>query len=541
MRILQCVSVLLTLVALGAAPGAAQEQHDHGAPAGRLGTVHLATSCNAAVAKDFDRAVAMLHSFWFSAAIDTFNAVLKTDPACTMAHWGIAMSWWGNPFGGFRSPQALQNGQAAIEKAKAAPAKTERERAYLAAVETLYHDFATVDQRTRTLAYEKAMEQLAAKYQEDPEARIFYALALDQTALPTDKTYANQLKAAAILEKEFARQPEHPGITHYIIHSFDVPALAPRALSAARRYAKIAPAVPHALHMPSHTFTRVGSWQESIDANIESAASARKDGAASEELHALDYQVYAYLQTAQDAAARKRMDEISSIGDRIQVSAPGAAAPAPAGFFALAAIPARYALERNAWAEAARLTPRESPFPWTEAITYFARAIGKARTKDAAGAQTDVEKLVTLRDGLRKAKDAYWSEQVEIQRLAAAAWVALAQGRTDEALKLAQEAADAEDATEKSAITPGPIQPARELLGDMLLELGRPADALKEFETSMKKEPNRFRALYGAARAAEATGDRQKARDYSRTLIEICKRADKPGRRELQEISKFRD
>ena len=541
MRILHCVSILLTLVTFGAAPGTAQEQHDHGAPSGRLGTVHFTTSCNPAAAKDFDRGVAMLHSFWFSAAIDTFNAVLKADPTCTMAHWGIAMSWWGNPFGGFRSPQALQNGTAAIEKAKTAAAKTERERAYLAAVETLYRDFATVDQRTRTLGYEKAMEQLAAKYPDDAEARIFYALALDQTALPSDKTYANQLKAAAILEKEFARQPEHPGITHYIIHSFDVPALAPRALSAARRYAKIAPAVPHALHMPSHTFTRVGSWQESIDANIESAASARKDGAASEELHALDYQVYAYLQTAQDAAARKQMDEISSIGDRIQVTAPGAAAPAPAGFFALAAIPARYAFERNAWVEAARLTPRESPFPWTEAMTYFARAIGKARTKDAAAAQADVEKLATLRDGLRKAKDAYWSEQVEIQRLAAAAWVALAQGRTDEALKLARDAADLEDATEKSAITPGPIKPARELLGDMLLELGRPADALKEFETAMKKEPNRFRALYGAARAAEATGDRRKARDYSRTLVEICKRADKPGRAELEAITKLGD
>jgi hypothetical protein len=531
--------ILLTLGMFAAGEVvAAQEQHEH-APTGRLGTVHFVTSCGTAVSKDFDRGIAMLHSFWFSAAIEAFNGVLKADPACTMAHWGIAMSWWGNPFGGFRSPQALQNGQAAIEKAKAAAAKTERERAYLAAVEALYHDFATVDQRSRTLAYEKAMEQLAAKYPDDPEARIFYALSLDQTALPTDKTYANQLKAAAILEKEFARQPEHPGITHYIIHSFDVPVLAPRALSAARRYAKLAPAVPHALHMPSHTFTRVGSWQESIDTNIASAIAARKDGAASEELHALDYQVYAYLQTAQDAAARKSMDEISSIGDRIQVNAPGAAAPAPAGFFALAAIPARYALERDAWAEAARLTPRESPFPWTEAITYFARAIGAARTKDTAAAQADVEKLATLRDGLRKAKDAYWSEQVEIQRQAAAAWVALAQGRTDEALTLAREAADIEDATEKSAVTPGPIKPARELLGDMLLELRRPADALREFETAMKKEPNRFRTLYGAARAAEATGDRRKARDYSRALMEICQRADKPGRTELQQMRKI--
>ena len=530
--------ILFTVITVAAVQGAAtQEQHDHGASSGQLGTVHFATSCNTTVTKDFDRAVALLHSFWFSAAIETFDAVLKTDPTCAMAQWGIAMSWWGNPFGGFRSPQALQNGQAAIEKAKGTAAKTERERAYLAAVETLFHDFATVDQRTRTLAYEKAMEQVAAKYPDDAEARIFYALALDQTALATDKTYANQLKAASILEKEFGRQPEHPGITHYIIHSYDTPALAQRGLTAARRYAKIAPAVPHALHMPSHTFTRVGAWRESIDANRASAEAARKDKAgATEELHALDYQVYAYLQTAQDAQAKKSMDQIAPIGDRIQVNAPGAAAPAPAGFYALAAIPARYALERNAWAEAARLTPRQSPYPYTEAITYFARAIGAARTKDAAAAQADVEKLATLRDGLLKAKDAYWSEQVEIQRQVAASWVAFAQGRTDEALKLAREASDREDATEKSAVTPGPIKPARELLGDMLLELGRPADALKEFETSMKKEPNRFRALHGAIRAAEATGDRRKARDYARSLLEICKPADTPGRAELEAI-----
>jgi tetratricopeptide (TPR) repeat protein len=532
--------IALILLSFRGVPAfALQEQHEHGAPSGRLGTVHFATSCSPAVTKDFDRGVALLHSFWFSAAIEAFNGVLKTDPTCAMAYWGIAMSWWGNPFGGFRSAQALQAGQAALEKAKATGAKTERERAYLAAVETLYRDNATVDQRTRTLAYEKAMEQLAAKHPDDVEARIFYALSLDQTALPTDKTYANQLKAAAILEKEFARQPDHPGLAHYIIHSFDVPPLAPRALTAARRYAKIAPAAPHALHMPSHTFTRVGSWQESIDTNIASAAAARKDGAASEELHALDYQVYAYLQTGQDAAARKTLDGISSIGQRIQVNAAGAAAPAPAGFFARAAIPARYALERNAWAEAAKLSPRDSPFPWTEAITHFARAIGAARTGDVAAAQADVDKLASLADGLRKAKDEYWSEQVEIQRQAAAAWVRFAEGRRDEALTLAREAADREDATEKSAVTPGPIKPARELLGDMLMELGRPADALKEFETAMKKEPNRFRALYGAILAAQTTGNRQKARDYARSLIEICQRADRPGRQELEAIRKI--
>jgi hypothetical protein len=293
--------------------------------------------------------------------------------------------------------------------------------------------------------------------------------------------------------------------------------------------------------MPSHTFTRVGAWQESIDANLASAAAARKDNAASEELHALDYQAYAYLQTGQDAAARKTLDELASISPRIQINAPGGAAPAPAAFYALAAIPARYALERNAWAEAARLTARESPFPWTDAITYFARAMGAARTKDIASATADIAKLSALRDGLKKANDAYWTEQVEIQRLAASAWVALAQGNTDEALMLAREAADREDATEKSAITPGPIKPARELLGDMLLELRRPGDALKEFESSMTKEPNRFRALYGATQAAGAAGDRQKARTYSLRLIKICERADKPGRTELQAIKKFGD
>jgi hypothetical protein len=516
-------------------PAFAQDQHDHGSPTGRLGTVHFATSCNPAVTREFDRGVALLHSFWFSAAIDAFNGVIKNDPGCAMAHWGIAMSWWGNPFGGFRSPQAIQAGLAAVEKGKAAGAKTERERAYLAAVETLFRNASSVDQRTRTLSYEKAMEQLAATYADDTEARIFYALSLDQTALPTDKTYTNQLKAAAILEKEFARQPQHPGLAHYIIHSFDAPALAPRALDAARSYAKIAPAAPHALHMPSHTFTRVGYWQESIDTNRASAEAARKDNAPSEELHALDYQVYAYLQTAQDAAARKSLEASAALGPKIQMNAPGAAAPPPAGFYALAAIPARYALERAAWQEAAALVPRETPFPWADAVTYFARALGAARSGNPAAAISDAEKLASLRDALQKAKDAYWTEQVDIQHRVASAWIALAQQRQDEAIAMLRDAADREDATEKSAVTPGPIKPARELLGEMLLDLKRPADALKEFEAVMKKEPNRFRATYGAARAAQAVGDRQKSRGYFDGLIKICQRADKPGRSELNE------
>ena len=532
--------VALSCALVGASRfAAAQHQHDMaGASPGRLGTVHFATSCSPDVEKEFDRGVALLHSFWFSAAIEVFSGVPQKDPGCAMAHWGIAMSWWGNPFGGFRTPKAIEEGRAAVAKAKAAGAKTERERDYIAAVEILFKDAGTVDQRSRTLAYEKAMEQLAAKYPDDPEARIFYALSLDQTALPTDKTYANLLKAAAILEKEFPLQPDHPGIAHYIIHSYDVPALAARALDAARSYAKIAPAAPHALHMPSHTFTRLGYWQESIETNIASAAAARKDKAPSEELHALDYQVYAYLQTAQDVAAKRVIDQIPAIGSQIDVNAPGAAAPAPAGFFALAALPARYALERNAWAEAAALEGRETRFPWTDALTHFARALGAARSGDPSAAKKDVVKLAALGDVLKEAKDAYWAEQVEIQWRAAIAWIAYAEGRKDDALSMMREAAEMEDATEKSAVTPGPIKPARELLGEMLLETGRPDDALKEFELTMKKEPNRFRGVYGAARAAELGGDGAKARAYYAKLLEICEQGDRPGRSELEEARK---
>ena len=533
------LALAIALCALGTdTAGQQPAQHDHGAAPGRLGTVHFPTSCSPAAQKDFDRGVALLHSFWFSAAIDSFKTVLERDPRCVMAHWGIAMSWWGNPFAGFRSAQALKAGLAATDAARASGAGTDREKAYVDAVDRLYRDASTVDQRTRTVAYEKAMEALAAKYTDDVEARIFYALALDQTALPSDKTYANQLKAAAILEREFTRQPEHPGLAHYIIHSFDVPALAPRALDAARRYAKIAPDAPHALHMPSHTFTRVGSWQESIEANLASATAARKDNAASEELHALDYQAYAYLQTAQDAAAKRTVDVIGALHSKIEFAGAGNAAPVTAGYYAFAAIPARYALERDAWAEAAALVPRPSPFAWADAVTHFARALGAARTGNAAAARADVERLAALRDTLAKSKDTYWSGQVDVQRRAASAWVTLAEGRQAEALTEMREAADMEDATEKSPVTPGPIKPARELLGEMLLQLNRPAEALVEFETTLKKEPNRFRATYGAARAAEAAGQPQKAAAYYASLATLTKDGDRPGRQELAAVRK---
>ena len=537
LRALSALALASVLSTTSVSAGQHQDQHDHGGTPGRLGAVHMATSCTPAVQTDFDRGVALLHSFWFSAAIQSFNAVLKADPRCVMAYWGIAMSSWSNPFASFRSAEALQKGLAAIEAAEATGAGTARERAYVSAVGKLFRDAATVDQRSRTVAYEKAMEALAAAHPDDVEARIFYALSLGQTALPTDKTYANQLKAATILEQEFARQPEHPGLAHYIIHSFDVPALAPRALDAARRYAKIAPDAPHALHMPSHTFTRVGSWQESIDTNLASAAAARRDNATAEQLHALDYQAYAYLQTAQDAAASKTVGAIGALADKIETGSANAAPP-PAGYYALAAIPARYALERDAWAEAAALTPRPTAYAWADAVTYFARALGAARSGNVAAARKDLEQLARLREALTAAKDVYWAGQVEIQHRAALAWITLAEGPSEQALTLMREATDLEGATEKAAVTPGPLKPSRELLGEMLLQLGRPAEALAEFELAMKSEPNRFRSTYGAARAAQAAGQPQKAGAYYAGLLQIAAKADQPGRPELIEARK---
>ena len=522
--------LVLGLAFVSGAPRTAQAQHQHESASGPqgLGTVHFATSCAKDVTAEFDRGVALLHSFWFSAAIDTFDKVLAKDPTCAMAHWGIAMSWWSNPFGKYRTPKAIALGQAAVDKARAAAPKTPRERDYIEAVALLYKDAGTVDSWTRTVAYEKAMEKVAATYTEDSEARLFYALALGQSALLTDHTYANLLKAGAILERELPSQPEHPGIAHYIIHSYDVPPLAAKALDAARRYSKIAPDAPHALHMPSHTFTRLGYWDESITTNLASAAAARKDNAAAEELHALDYQVYAYLQTAQDAAARKVVDAAPAIGERIQTDGAGNAAPPPAGFYALAAIPARQALERNAWKEAASLSARKTAFPWADATTYYARALGAARSGDPKSAAADIEKLAALASALQGKDDADWATQVEIQRRAATAWMTFAEGRKEDALAQLREAATMEDATEKSAITPGPIKPARELLGEMLLEVGRPAEALTAFEETMKREPNRYRAIEGAARAAQASGDVEKARSYYAKLIALCPLGDRP-------------
>ena len=515
-------------------------QHEHPAPE-KLGRVHFETTCRPDVTAAFDRGVALLHSFSFSDAKKAFDDVAAKDPSCAMAHWGASLAHWGNPFAGLRSPKALAEGHAAIERARAAGKPSPRERDYIAAASELYKNHQTVDQRTRTVAYEQAMERIYKTYPKDLEAAAFYALAANQTALPSDKTYAQQLKAAAILERLFKEQPEHPGLAHYIIHALDHPPLAPRALEAARRYSQIAPSAPHALHMPSHTFTRVGSWQESIDTNIRSAEAATRDGTHAEALHAMDYQVYAYLQSGQDRAAKRVMEDTAPKAlAKLDPNVMGGAAPPVAGFYAAAAIEARYAMERGAWAEAAALKPRPTAFPYADAITRFARAIGAARTGQPEAAKADLAEHKGLRDKLVAAKDSYWAEQLGIQQQVASAWIAFAEGKKAEAVEMLRAAADAEDATDKSAISPGPIAPARELLGEMLLALNRPADALKEFETTMKKEPNRFRATYYAAKAAALAGNAALARKYLAQLVEICKAGDTPGRPELEEARKPR-
>jgi hypothetical protein len=517
-----------------------EAQHEHGAPE-KLGRVHFETTCKADVTAAFDRAVALLHSFSFSHAKQAFDDVAARDPGCAIAHWGVALSHWGNPFAGLRSAKSLAEGRAAIERARAAGTPSPRERDYIGAVAELFKNYETVDQRTRILAYEQAMERVYKTYPKDFEAAAFYALAANQSALPSDKTYAQQFKAAAILETLFKEQPEHPGLAHYIIHAFDHPPLAARALGAASRYAQIAPSAPHALHMPSHTFTRVGYWQESIESNIRSAEAAVRDGVFGEALHAMDYQVYAYLQTGQDRAAKRILDEAApKVLARLDINAMGGAAPPVAGLYAAAAIPARYAMERGAWAEAAALKPQSTGFPFVDAVVRFARAVGAARSGRADAAKADVAELKVLGEKLAAMKDAEWAEKAAIQQRVAEAWIAFAEGKKAEAVDLMRAAADAEDRTDKSAISPGPLAPARELLGEMLLAVDRPADALKELETTLQKEPNRFRATYYAAKAASLAGNRDGARKHFAQLVEIAKSGDTPGRPELEEARKNR-
>lgn len=527
-------AVLLLFIAAGRTTQA--QEHEH-ANVEKLGRVAFSTSCNEPAQGDFNRAVALLHSFQFSRAIEGFNAVLNDDSTCAIAYWGIALSDWSNPFApGQKTKRQLELGRQSVESGRKLGARTERERAYLAAASILYSDFENTPQQARLLAYRDAMGSLAAKYPEDQEAQIFYALALAIAEDPGDKTYADRLKAGSILEKLFTDEPSHPGLAHYIIHAYDVPALAGRALVAAQRYAQIAPDAPHALHMPSHTFTRLGYWQESIDSNIAAAAAARRQGQTAEELHASDYETYAYLQTGQDEAAAGILAALPEMASRFNPKAQlNGAGPPAAGYFALAAIPARYSLERQDWHQAEKLVPSQTPFPYTEATTWFARGLGAARLRHAAAADEASTTLKQIKERLSQANEPYWAQQVEIQAIAVSAWSALAAGKNEQALQQMELAANMEDGTEKSAVTPGPLAPARELLGEMLLDMNKPTLALAQFEATLRKEPRRFRSLYGAAHAARLSGSKALSEKYFGELLAVCAHADKPGRPELRE------
>ena len=494
------------LSGLAAHPAAAHDdpRQAAGRPPEALGSVSFPTSCDPKVQARFERGVALLHSFWFPEGRKAFLEVLEADPSCSIAGWGLGVNRLLNPFGGQPAEKVLLEGQAAADQALATPAKTQRERDYVEAIGAFYtHDRASW--RERVLRYESAMEALARRYPDDKEAAIFHALALNIAADLNDKTYARQLKAAAILEPIFSAHPDHPGVAHYLIHSYDYPPIAAKGLPAARKYAAIAPSAAHALHMPSHIFTRVGAWEDSIQTNQRAEDTARKGNVPDDVLHAIDYQVYAALQLGRDTQAKRAIERSAPEAARYERNS---------GAYGLAASAARYAMERGDWKMAARLEPRSSKFPYADAMTHFARAVGAARSGDIASAEKDAAELARLRDALAARKDAYWTGQVEIQRLAAQAWIELAQGKPEAALSLARQSADLQDASEKSAVTPGHLAPSRELLGEMLLELKQPAQALREFEASALDNPNRFRGIHGAALAATQAGDKAKAHAY---------------------------
>jgi tetratricopeptide (TPR) repeat protein len=492
-----CAVVIAVGCTLHASPVHAQHAERQ-----RLGTVHFETTCSPLVATQFDHAVALLHSFEFGASIKAFGSVLATDSTCAMAYWGIALSRWTNPMvPNARPVPLLEAGRQAVSAAtRLSGGISERERGYVHAVGQLYDDFEHADQRTRVAAYERAMRELVMREPADTEAKIFHAIALVASAPSGDTTYANQLEAGSILEALWVRQPNHPGLAHYIIHSYDYPALAHKARAAALRYASIAPDAAHALHMPSHTFTRLGMWEESVRANTRSMKIAQREGSIAEALHAADYAMYADLQMGRNSDARAILDGLPSLAAHFDPDAITGAAPGSAGVFALAAIPARWALERSAWAEAAALEPQTSAFPYAEAMTHLARALGASHIGELAKARASIDSLADIRQRLSAKGEVYWAEQVSIQHLAAQAWLDLAEHREEDALMAMREAATREDATEKSAVTPGPLAPSRELLGDMLVALGRPEEARAEYLATLRKEPNRRHALQRSAR-----------------------------------------
>ena len=513
-----------TLIAL-LSPGLARAGEE------RLGEVNLPISCSPAAQQQFNRALAMQHSFFFPETVKAFTAIAEKEPSCAMAYWGIAISQRPNPLVGPFPGDVLKRGWEAIEQARAASQKTEREIAWIEALATYYQDYATVPQQRRTAHYEAAMARLWARYRDDAEAAIFYALALNEAADPADKTYVKQLKAADILEKLEAKYPDHPGIPHYIIHSYDYPELAMRGVFAASRCARLAASAPHALHMPSHIYSTLGMWQEAIssdraadDETIAYTARVNPQAAADPaknpgRYHFLDFLTNAYLQLGQDQQAKRIVDARDSVIEY------------PAGFrysghTAFAAIPVRYAFERAAWVEAAALAIPKTPFAQAEAIAWFGRAIGAARSGDMTKAREAIDQLGVLKDRLAKANDDYWTGQVVIQEQAAGAWPALAEGRKADAIAAMRQAADLEDRSGKTVAMENRLSPIRELLGELLLDANEPAQALSEFEASLRNNPNRYRSFAGAAKAAERAGHRAQARSYYEKLVALAARAD---------------
>jgi tetratricopeptide (TPR) repeat protein len=486
----------------------------------RLGTVEFSVGCTAAAQDEFTRAMSLYHSFAWSQAASAFEAVAEADPECGMAHWGRAMVVLDNPFlwPGSLTPEKLDAVAAALEEARAAGLHDAREEGYVAALEAFVRDRDTLDHRARVQAFEEGMGEVAAANPDDVEASVLHALITSANFDPADRTYANQMRAAEILEPLFAEHPDHPGMAHYLIHTYDYPPLASDGLQAARRYSEIAPDAPHALHMPSHIFTRVGHWKESIESN---RASGEVDGGSSyNSHHAADYKVYAHLQLAQDHAAETVIEDLRFADEADHFAAA----------FAYAAMPARIALERGDWegAMALELVPAADAYPWekyphAEAINAFARGVGAARAGDAEAAGAQRARLEELRDATGPA---YWVEQVDIQADIVGALALCAEDRSDECIEALREAAAREDATEKHVVTPGPILPAREILADILLEQGRAEEALAEYEAVLVKEPNRYRALAGAAEAAEMAGDHDAARRHAAHLVEQAEDAD---------------
>ncbi|MBX9637546.1 MAG: hypothetical protein K2Q45_08365 [Nitrosomonas sp.] len=490
-----------------------------------LGKVTFPVSCTPAAQAQFNQAVAMLHSFWYDEAGKTFRQVTVTDPGCSMGYWGVAMSLYYQLWATAPTAAELQTGREALRQAKKLAIKTAREKAYLEAVSSLYPEDEKVDLATRKLMYQKAMEQVLKHNPDDREAAVFYALALISTASPKDKTFANQKKALHLLQQVLEHEPEHPGVAHYIIHSSDYPELAGLGLNAARAYTHIAPAVPHALHMPSHIFIRLGLWHDAAQSNL-AAYHAAKDharknalpGTWDQQFHFMDYMMYAYLQSGETEKAREILRELQGIKKAQPENTTVA--------YAFAAIPARYAIERGEWSEAAKLEVLPADFPWQqfgwcEAITHFARGLGAARSGKMDIAHHSLRQLKVLRNADQADNKDYTAGQIDIQRLAVAAWIAYAEGEAEEAVKLMRASAELEDSTEKDNVTPGAIIPARELLGELLLELKQPGDALKELEASLQRTPNRRNGIYRAAQAARLAGDQSKAGRYEQQYQQL--------------------